>query len=207
MVNKLKSISTVQVLAVILILIGLVIMIRYGIGTFNAYREVEYAYRNNFDAGNLDTDLMRPWMSMRYVAVAYTVPIEYLFSELGIELERRNGNASLDDLNDEYFRGQRAEQGYPIILDKLSAAILAYRENPVPTGLRQNGVRPWMNVQYIANSTGIPTEYLFEQIGIAIDDNAFIPLDRLSDEVRYPRGPRGLVEALQHAVDAYKAAP
>jgi hypothetical protein len=207
MVKKLKSISKIQILAVILIIIGLGLVIRYGIGSFNAYRAMEYARVNNFEAGNPNPDLIRPWMSIRYVAVAYTVPQEYLFFELGIPMERRNSEVSLDDLNDEFKLGRSEQDGRPhlVIMDKLKEAILAYRENPVPTGLREGGVRPWMNVQYIANSTGIPVEYIFEQLGLSMDGNAYMLLERLTEETHYPGGMRALIERLQQIVDTYEA--
>ena len=195
-------------MAIILIAIGVVAVVRYGIGTFNAYRAVQYARQNNFDAGNPDPDLLRPWMNMQYVAVAYTVPQEFLFAELGIPFERRSSRASLADLNDRFNFG-RATDGdrpYPLILDRLKAAIIKYRENPIPTGLERDGVRPWMSVQYIANSTGIPAEVIFEQIDVPMDGNAFLPLDALAGEARYQGGPRALVENIQQVVDTYEAA-
>ncbi len=204
-ISRLKSISKVQIVALVLIVIGLVMTVRYAVRTFEAYREAQFAIRNNFEAGNPDPDLIRPWMTMRYIAVAYTVPQEYLFDHLGIEMERRNSNASLHELNEQFFNGRRAEAEYPIIVDELRTAIREYRDDPVSTGLRENGVRPWMSIQYIATVAGIPADYLFEQIGLPPDDNAFIPLNRLSEEVEYEGGVRGLTEALQNAVDTYEA--
>ncbi len=78
LLKRLKSISKIQIAAIFLIVIGLLVVIRYGIGAFNAFREIQYARQNNFDAGNLDPSLRRPWMNMQYVAVAYAVPQEYL---------------------------------------------------------------------------------------------------------------------------------
>lgn len=204
-IKKLNSISKIQILAVILILAGLFIAVRYSIRTFEAFREAQFAYNNNFAAGNLDPDLLRPWMTIRYIAVAYTVPIEYLLSELNLELEGRNINAPVNDLNDRFFKGQRQDDGRPIIIDRLQAAIVSYRQNPVPTGLRERGVRPWMSIQYIANSTGIPAEYFFEQLGIPIDGNAYLPLDGLIKEVQYEPGLRSMVEKIQQIVDTYEA--
>jgi len=203
-INKLKSISKIQILAVVLILIGLVAMVRYGIGTFNAYREIQYARANNFGAGNVDPNILRPWMSMRYIAVAYAVPQEYLFHELGIPMERRNSEVSLFDLNDQFHFGPttQGDKRYPAILDKVRDAIIKYRENPVPTGLREGGVRPWMSIQYVANSTGIPAETIFAQIGVPADGNAYIPLEFLVDAIKYKGGLRGLTDAVQRVVDA-----
>lgn len=205
-VDKLKAISKIKLLAVVLIGIGLLFTIRYSIGTFRAYRAFEYAQANDFEAGNVDPDLIRPWMNIRYIAVVFAVPQEFLFAELGIPMERRNNNVRLNQLNDQFFE-QETRDGQLIIVDKLQDAIIKYRENPITTGLRERGVRPWMSVQYISNSTGIPPETIFEQIGVPMEGNAFIPLERLSAEVRYRGGPRALVEDIQQIVDTYEASP
>ena len=76
-------------------------------------------------------------------------------------------------------------------------AIGQYRENPLTTGLGDD-VRPWMSIQYIANSTGIPPEYIFEQIDLPMEGNEYKPLTLLDDEFDY-----GLVEAVQAALDQY----
>lgn len=206
-INKLKSISKIQILAIILIVIGLGLVIRYGIGAFNAYRALEYARLNNFAAGNPDPDLIRPWMNIRYIAVAYTVPQEFIFAQLGLPINRSNGEMPLYRLNDQMGLGPSDQGKYPAIIDKLREAILKYRENPVTTGLEGRGVAPWMSIQYIANSTGVPAEYIFEQIGVPGDGNAYITLEGISDRVHYQGGPRKLAEDIQKVVDTYEAKP
>lgn len=210
LLNKFKSISKIQIAAVILIIIGLFAVVRYGIGTFYAFREMQYARQNNFDEGNLDPSLLRPWMNMQYIAVAYAVPQEYLFAELSIPFERRNSRISLDDLNEMFNFGrastdERDGRPYPLIMDKLTKAIEDYRANPVPTGLEGDGVRPWMSIQYIANSTGIPVETIFKEINLEEDGNAYIPLEYLVDEIKYPGGPHALFDNLQRVIDTYEA--
>jgi hypothetical protein len=204
MVNKLKSISPIQIVAVGLIVLGLVIVVHYGRGAFYAYRAMEFARNHGFDAGNPNPDLIRPWMNIQYIAVAYTVPQEFLFAELDIPMERRNSETPLYRLNQEFGFG-RSDRG-PAIVTKVRDAILKYRADPVTTGLRERGVRPWMSVQYISNSTGIPPEYIFEQIGLPLAGNAYLPLEQLSQETRYAGGVRALVEAIQQVVDTYKEA-
>ncbi len=203
MLKKLKTISKTKIIAFVLIGVGLIITVRYSIGMFQAYRAMEFAHANNFAKGNLDPNLLRPWMNMRYVAVAYAVPEEFLFSELGIRMEKRNNMASLDKLNNQFFEHQGTKD-HLLIMDKLSEAILKYRKNPVPTGLKENGVRVWMSIQYIANSTGIPPEYIFKQIGIPMEGKAYLPLDAIDAEFGYEGGLRALEQAVQQAVDNYK---
>jgi len=204
-VKKIKSISKIQILAVGLIVVGLGLVVHYYAGTRDAYRAMEFARVHNFDAGNPDPNLIRPWMNLQYIAVAYTVPQEFLFNELSLPMNRENSETPLDHLSREY--NFVAMPGHFVIVDKLQAAILKYRENPVPTGLKEHGVRPWMNIQYVANSTGIPAEYIFEQIGLPMDGNAYLLLERLGEEAHYQGGPKALIDAVQHVVDTYEAKP
>jgi hypothetical protein len=88
-------------------------------------------------------------------------------------------------------------------VDKIAAAILAYREDPVATGLRD--IRPWMTIRYIANSTGVPEAYILEQIGLAEGDNyGVLPLPELADATGYEGGPDRLTEAIESALAAYE---
>jgi hypothetical protein len=207
MLNKFKSISKIQLIALLLILVGAVMVVNYGRRTFTSYRAIEYARTNHFDQGNIDPSLVRPWMNMEYIAVAYTVPQEYLYVELNIPMEQRNSRTPLSKINDQ-FRDKKANaENDPIVMDEIKAAILAYRADPVSTGLKEGGVRPWMSVQYIANSIGMPAEAIFEQLGIALDGHAYMDLGRLAHEVNYNGGPKALVDELQKVVDSHQGTP
>lgn len=207
MLNKLKSLPKTQFIALLCILVGLVMVVNYGRRTFIAYRALEYARTNNFDQGNLDPSLVRPWMNLEYIAVAYVVPQEYLYVQLNIPMEKRNSLAALSKINDEFRAKKPNADGHPIVMDEVKAAIVAYRADPVSTGLKEGGVRPWMSVQYIANSIGLPAETIFEQIGVPIDGHAYMDLDRLADEVDYNGGPRALTDDLQKLVDSHSETP
>jgi hypothetical protein len=137
------------------------------------------------------------------------VPEEFIFAELEIPYNRRNSNEVLGRLNDEYALGQSPKGDYPLIIDHVAQAILDYRANPVPTGLRE--IRPWMTIRYIANSTGVPEAYLLEQLGLdaqraAEIDAAVRPLDQLGPELHLPRGPESMGGLIHDAIDAYEAA-
>jgi len=140
-------------------------------------------------------------MTIRFVAVAYGVPQEYLFAELGIPFEHRNSNDSLAHLNRKYEFGRPSEDYQPPILAEVQEAILKYQADPVATGLVED-VRPWMSVRYIANSTGIPEEYIFAQIGIPLEGNEGKPLERLDHEFDYG-GRREIVEAVKQTLTQY----
>jgi hypothetical protein len=204
-IEKLKSISTVQWLALALILIGLAIMVPKAKGMLDFYKEVQYAKENNFAAGNLSPDLLRPWMSIRYIAVAYAVPQQYLFEAANIQPKKETSMIGLNRLNQQLGLGQ--VNARPALLGTIRAAIEAYRANPVVTGLLERHVDEWMTVQYIANSTGIPAETLFTAIGIPASGNAYKPLGFLSDEFNYTGGPKALAAAIQKIVDAQGVKP
>jgi hypothetical protein len=205
LINKLKSISKVQLFAIILIIVGLSIMIPKGLGMFEFYKEVQYATNNNFQAGNPSPNLLRPWMSIRYISVAYAVPQKYLFEAANIQPKEENSMIALNRLNNQMKLGKL--NGEPTLIKTIRDAIIAYRASPVVTGLIERKVSDWMNVQYIANSTGIPAETIFQEIGIPMDGNAYLPLGYLSDTVNYTGGSKALVSALQKIVDSQAVQP
>ncbi len=205
LIEKIKSISKVQILAVILVIAGLAIMVPKARGMFEFYKEVRYAADNNFAAGNLSPDLLRPWMSIRYIAVAYAVPQKYLYDALGIRPKKETSMIAINRLNRQ--AGQGKANGNPELMGAIREAIVAYRANPVATGLIEQRVEDWMTVQYIANSAGIPAEAIFQETGIPLAGNAYKPLDFLGDEVDYQGGPKALVAAIQEIVDAQAVKP
>lgn len=192
-------------LAFALVVVGLLLVIVFGRRSLRSYQEFRYIREQGLDRGVASVEAIQPWMTIRYVAVAYAVPEEYLFAELGIPFDRRNSNATLGHLDREYRLSQPAPGEPPGIMELVANAILAYRENPVVTGL--DDIRPWMTIRYIANSTGVPEDCLLQQLGIgAEDDHAVRPLDQLAEKIDYPGGPRGLVEAIGRVVRQYEEA-
>ena len=90
---------TIPIVAIVLIVVGGFIAVRYTLRSISVYQEMEYARRNNFEGGNVDPALIRPWMNLRYVAVTYAVPQEYIFEQLGLGPRRESGMLPLDRLN------------------------------------------------------------------------------------------------------------
>lgn len=205
-IEKIKSISKVQILAVILIVIGLAIMIPKAKGMIEFYKEVRYASENNFAAGNPSPDLLRPWMSIRYISVAYGVPQQYLFNAANIQPKKENSMIGINRLNKQMGLPQ-GDDKRPVLLSTLRDAIVSYRESPVATGLIEQKVADWMTIQYVSNSTGIREEVIFQEIGVSMDGNAFKPLGFLGDDVKYPGGPKALVAAVQKVVDSHGMKP
>jgi hypothetical protein len=205
LVEKLKSVSKVQIFAVILIIVGLAIMVPKARGMFDFSKEAQYARENNFAAGNLSPDLLRPWMSIRYIAVAYAVPQQYLFDSLNVQPKKETSMIALSRLNKEMGLGK--VDGQPVLLNTVRESIVEYRAHPVVTGLIEQHVEDWMTVQYIANSSGIPASVIFDKIGIPAEGNAFKPLGFLSDQANYSGGSKALIAAIQKIVDAQGVKP
>lgn len=204
-IEKLKSVSMVQWLALGLMILGLAIMIPKARGMIEFYKEVRYGSINNFAAGNVSPDLIRPWMSIRYIAVAYAVPQQYLFDAAHIQPKKETSMIGLNRLNSQMGLGKAGNQ--PVLMQTIRAAIVAYRANPVTPGLIERKVEDWMTVQYISNSSGIPVETIFQAVGIPSDGNANKPLGFLSDEIHFSGGRKALVTAIQKTVDAQGVQP
>ncbi len=198
--EKIPRISWLQLFALGLVVVGIVIMVPRALDLFEFRKEISYARQNNFQAGNPSPDLLRPWMSIRYISVAYAVPQGYLFDAVRIQPKRETSMISIQRLNREMGLGM--ENGQPVLLENIRATIIAYQANPVATGLLEGKVEGWMTVQYIANSTGIPAEDIFDSVGIPIDGNAHKPLGYLSDEVHYPGGQKALTAAIQKVLNS-----
>ena len=193
-----------RVWAVLLLLVGLVVMVRYGQRTLRSYREFEYAREQGLLDGSASVEAIRPWMTVRYIAVAYAVPEEYIYDQLGIPYTDRPGprSDSIFDLARRLVPDQDPRESDDQIMAQLRAIILAYRANPVAPGLRD--IRPWMSIAYIANSTGVPMTYIFDQVNLVQLDNEYKPLDFLVDDQDYPGDMKALIDAVDAAVAGYE---
>ena len=203
--EKIRSVPVTTIIALVLIIVGLIIMVPRAMGMWSFYSEVRYATENNFQAGNISPDLLRPWMSLRYISVAFAVPQKFLFDFTKIQPRKETSMIAINRLNRQLNLGQ--VDGQPKLMKTIKTAILAYRANPVVTGLIEGHVEEWMNVAYIANSTGIPAATILNQAGIPTDGNSYKPLGFLSNEFHYSGGTRALVAAIQKIVDSQAATP
>jgi hypothetical protein len=205
LIQSLRSISKVYVLAAIIIVVGLAIMIPKGLGMFEFFREINYAGSNHFQAGNPSTDLIRPWMSIRYIAVAYGVPQEYLYDAVHIRPSPETSMLAITRLNRQLKLGKTNDE--PQLMQVIRDAVIKYRKEPLITGLLEGRVEGWMTVQYISNSTGIPMEEIFKGISLPMEGNQYLILDFMSDSLHYPGGKKALIAAIQAVVDAHKTQP
>jgi hypothetical protein len=194
-----------RLLAIVLVIFGLIITGYFGMRAVRSFRQLQYIHQQGLDRGVASVEAVRPWMTIRFIAVAYAVPEEYLYNALAIPFDRRNADQPLGELNRIYHLGFSPNSTELAIVDQARAAITEYRANPVVTGLRD--VRPWMSVRYIANSTGVPEDYIFTQLGVPSADNESKPLDILSDELHYRGGPRALADDIQRVLEQHQEAP
>lgn len=195
-------------LALLLILVGVGIMALYGLRSARAYREFQSLRAQELDLGVARLDAIRAWMTVRYVAVAYAVPEEYIFAQLDVPYNRRNSNATLRRLNEEYAMGVSPTGDYPAIIDRVAQAIRDYRADPAPPGLHT--LRPWMTIRYIAASTGVPEAILLQAIGLDVARAAELeatvrPLGELGPELRLSGEPEALFQRLEAAIASYEA--
>ncbi len=179
------------------IVLGLALLLVFGMRAFNHLRTMEYARHHTFAFGQTDVTAVRPWMSMRFVASAYAVPEPYLYESLNIDPSHFRDDLPLRFINARQGWGTSPNGDYPAIIDKIQAAILAYQEEPVATGL--NRVEPWMSVRYAAHATGIPEDELLAalQLDAAL---AAVPLDKAARDAKWPGGSKALAAAVQQAI-------
>ena len=208
-------IKSSRVLTIGLIILGLGLVFFYGSRTIESYRQVRYIQAQGLDTGDADADAIRPWMTIQFVAAAYAVPEEFIYAELGIDLPRRRRNIDVRRLNEGLRLGRSANGPYPAVIDRLQEIILAYRANPVTTGLAD--IRPWMTLQYVANGTGVAAETIIAELGLntmAQEDanngnmnssnvNVYQPLNELAGDLRYPRGPRALMDDIEDLIEQH----
>ena len=202
---KLPFLNWRRWLTAVFIVGGLALIIVYGVRTYFSFRQMQYVQAQGLEDGTASLDAIRPWMTMSYIAVAYAVPEEYIYSQLDIPFERRNRRESIRDLNRQYRLGRNEEEHTLQIEIAIREAIEAYRENPVTVHLKD--IRDWMTIRYISASTGISERYLFAAIDIPQEDsNEFKELRRLAREYQV-RGRDTLERAVEEALANHEEAP
>lgn len=205
MVNKLRALTNIQRIALLIILVGIVMMVWYSIEISQFSKEIDFAIENNFAEGNVSADLLRPWMTIRFISASFAVPQAYIFDQINIQPRKETTLISLQRLNNQMQLGEI--NGEPVLVQKMREVITSYRENPIATGLIERTVQEWMSIQYIANSTGIPVESIFQYIGIPIGGNAYLPIGYLSDITNYEGGKKSLIKEIQKIVDEQGVKP
>lgn len=110
-----------------LIIIGLMIVVFFGLRTVRAFRQF-HGHRPPppFVTKQVETDvnLIRDWMTVPFVSKMYHVPRSILFEALEIP-EEGNHEKSLRQLNEEYYPHEKG-----IVLEKVKAAVSASLPQP-----------------------------------------------------------------------------
>lgn len=106
-----------QILIIGLILFGLLLIGFFGL---RAVRSYIYLQQTGLEPGVTDVEAIRGWMTIPYIATAYTVPEDYIFTQLNLPAEG-NRDKSIADLNHTYARGQPG-----VILEAVKAAVKKY---------------------------------------------------------------------------------
>ncbi|MGB5445611.1 MAG: hypothetical protein WBM99_08905 [Psychromonas sp.] len=192
-------------IAIACVLIGAVVTTVYSFKSYRSYQHWQYI-QQGLDLGVADIGAIKPWMTMRYVSVAYAVPQEYIFAKLDIPYNRRNSNDTLAHLSNVYTKKpKRDDSAEAILVIKVGEIISNYLESPVAVGLKD--IRPWMTIQYISNSTGVPVDYLFQQLSIDPgNNNKFKQLDDLAKEINFAGGMNRLIVRIKESLSRYQSA-
>lgn len=113
-----------------LIVIGLIIMVVFGVRTLRAFRQF-HGHRPPPALGDqrveTDADLIRDWMTLPYISITYHLPRNLLYETLKIP-PKGNEKKSLKQLNDEYF-----PEAPGIVLELVRAAVRT--NQPPPTAV------------------------------------------------------------------------
>lgn len=189
-----------QIIAVAIIAIGFFITVFAGIRAVAPLRRIERFGPPEFGPGEPNVEAIRPWMTIHFVAMAYAVPEDYIYSQLGIPAASRDARRPLRKLPREH--AGEPHDAPPLPVEQVKNVILTYRAHPVATGL--SDVQSWMSVKYVSNSTGVPAEHIFAQIGAAMVGNEYKPLDMIAREQHYQGGAKALIENVQRALDTYQ---
>jgi len=195
-----KILNNKKCIAIALLVIGGLCISVYSLRAYHAYQQWQYIQHQGINTGGANVGAIRPWMTMRYVSVAYAVPQEYIFDSLNIPHNRQNSNKTLGSLTQQFqFQPQSENNNVSTFILIVGDTITAYRQNPVASGLKD--IRPWMTLQYIANSTGTPIEDLFSQLNITADNNnGFKPLKNLVNESDFEGGITHLIDNIENVL-------
>lgn len=99
-----------RIVVIGLILLGLVIVGFFGLRFFHAFRAFRGHHPPRFphpgdQPAQTDVELIRDWMTIPYISMAYRMPPELLFETLKIP-PKGNEHKSLKQINDEYYKLQ-----------------------------------------------------------------------------------------------------
>jgi hypothetical protein len=121
-----------KILIVILIVLGLLITVRFGIRAVRSFGILRH--RPFPPALETDVELIRGWMTIPYIAHVYSVPDDVLWHSLDIPPLKPDEAKRTDlyHLNQQYFPGQPME-----VLSRVKQAVLDFQTHQPPPGGKQ----------------------------------------------------------------------
>lgn len=123
------SLRRERILSIGLIVIGLILVLGYGLRTVGSYIRIQ---QRKLEPGVADVETIRDWMTIPYIATVYGMPEEYLFEQLRIPPEGYR-TKSLNQM----FVGKEAA-----IRQVVKDIIRRYRaEHPASTGAEHDWYR------------------------------------------------------------------
>jgi hypothetical protein len=113
-----------------LILIGILLVVVFGLRFFHAFREFRGHRPPPFppagaEPAETDVELIRDWMTIPYISITYHLPPNLLYETLNIP-PKGNEEKSLKQLNDEYY-----PQSAGVVLKMVKAAVSANQVPPI----------------------------------------------------------------------------
>jgi hypothetical protein len=110
-------------ICILLIIIGLALIGFFGFRAVRSYIRLEHM---GLQPGTSNVDAIRGWMTVPYIAKAYNVPEEHLFTALKIPANE-NQKRSLAQIQHAYDFGEKGA-----IIEAVKAAIQQYQQTPRP---------------------------------------------------------------------------
>lgn len=116
-------------ICIILIIVGLVLIGFFGFRAVRSYIRLEH---KGLHPGTTNVEALRGWMTVPYIAKAYSVSEKYLFTSLNIPAAE-NQTRSLSQIQRAYDFGEKGA-----VVEAVKAAIQQYQQTPRPQTEQHN---------------------------------------------------------------------
>lgn len=118
-----------RILTITLIVIGVIVVLFFGMRAVRSFRKMRPPGPPRLGHIETDTELIRGWMTVPYVADSYGIPEPELYKGLGLEPSKELGRKNLADLNQEYFPNQAS-----YVINRIKEIIIEFQKtHPTPT--------------------------------------------------------------------------
>ncbi len=118
-----------KILTIGLIVVGIFLIVFFGFRAARSFLRIQFT---GLEPGVTDVELIRGWMTVPYIATAYDIPEEYIFTQIDVP-QKDNREKSLRYLNFDYFEGEPEA-----ILKVVQEAITQYKTDHPPPNETDN---------------------------------------------------------------------